>query len=92
MIDDKKLNHLLALAEKATPGERSWAIIDHGPFGETEFLALKGGHNAVIGVLRGQIAVEKDDAVFIASCSPETIRALIEELKELRFRIACLEK
>lgn len=76
MIDDAKLNELLALAEKATPGPY-WAE------GREVFVRPSLAYN---------IPDTEHDAKLVAACDPATIIAIVQELKEKRFRLASLEK
>lgn len=106
MIPDSQLDELLALAEKATPGKRdvvsdlpTYAIMAAGGHRIVQTLnqndGIRSGRLPTVQqcVHRHSDGIEYiNDANFIAALSPETIRALIEELKELRFRIASLEK
>lgn len=98
MIDDAKLNELLALAEKATPGKRKWTG-DGVPdfFGSLDVEVGPGWVKPIASAVAdhdndGWINIHPKDAAFIAALDPETIKALVEEVKEKRFRLASLEK
>lgn len=92
MIDDAKLDELLSLAEKATPGIRSW---NREYRGDGEYWRNSADALQVNGepILKGDcdlgggdtwVDVSVEDQVLIAACDPETIRALVQEVKRLR--------
>jgi hypothetical protein len=98
VIEDKTLDELLALAEKATPGERFWSRDDDGTVNsllvKTEPYKIPGMGRTVfhdkliIGATglhtQGWMEIEEADQAFIAALDPATIRQLVQELKDWR--------
>ena len=99
MIDDAKLDELLALAEKATPGP--WVAHESLEFvtGEVDSIdssSVRWKENArvmYVAIEADRYGGEEDeeaeewarsDRAFIAATNPETIRALVNEIKSRR--------
>lgn len=109
MIDITKLNEMLTLAEKATPGPWWWEDdydfrehLDHKKLGldadcenvrnDAKRVNLESPTGSVLsewseqGTADAGILISTNDARFIERCSPQTIIALIEEIKMRRSR------
>lgn len=94
-LDADKLNELFDLAEKATPGEREWCLKYQGrPHIQGDFYESDAADLTVVGegpIVHAvwdygdaYISVEPEDRKFIVACDPETILALLREVRNWR--------
>lgn len=80
MIKDDKLNEILGFAAKATPG--NWKA-EACHTAECWCKSIVTDADGDLGLIN-EGSVLKDDADYIASVDPPTIKAMIEELLQLR--------
>ena len=97
MIPDSQLDELLAKAGEGDAGRTHMGCKLH-EYNDYDYLSASCEPYNDHGITRtsrivvdasgehtqGWIGVGSDDAAFIAACSPETIRALVEEVRSLR--------
>ncbi len=76
--------YLRALAEKATPGPWEQLAGDYGRKIASQPIRVLFGRSPIIARTEQEAPKATVDAAYIASASPETIMALLDELEELR--------
>lgn len=86
-LSPSDLDRLESLARAATPGKRRDNGEQDSP-GYSVGIGIVGGET-LVRVSDGGPDLSTADALFIAACDPETILALVSEVRELRKETTC---